>query len=100
MFALWFIIWILDLRKEIMMKEETKTQLLPAILISIAINFMLFIYSPLELLFNNKSSFWYDVYKLFPVIFTFFIIVSMCISLVFVLVYNYIPNFFLWQGEP
>ena len=51
--------------------QPKHTQLKPAIILIIAINFMLFIYSPLELFFNNKSSFWFDFYKLFPPIICF-----------------------------
>lgn len=38
-----------------------------ALSLSLAMCFMLFIYAPLELYFNNKTDFWYDFSKIFPI---------------------------------
>lgn len=53
------------------MKKEVFRQyiknLSPAFALSLAMCFMLFIYAPLELYFNNKTDFWYDFSKIFPI---------------------------------
>ena len=37
-----------------------------ALVLTFSLGFMLFIYAPLEIYFNNQSSFWYDMYMLVP----------------------------------
>lgn len=44
----------------------------PAISLSFALSFMLFLYAPLELYFENKSEYWFDLRQLFPVCFLMF----------------------------
>lgn len=47
---------------------KTTQTISSGIILSLATCFMLFLYSPLELYFNNKNEFWFDVYTLLPVI--------------------------------
>lgn len=48
-------------------KENLKKTYSSFLLISLAMSFMLFIYAPLELYFNNKNDFWYDFGRIAPV---------------------------------
>lgn len=61
------------------MNQKFRKELLPSILLSVATAFMLFIFAPLEIYFNNVYEFWFDFYMLFPVclfMFAIFFIVS------------------------
>lgn len=51
--------------------------------VSIATNFMLWIYAPVELLFTNRDEFWFDVYTLLPLMALVFVIGSIASILVF-----------------
>lgn len=44
--------------------------------VSVAVNFMLWIYAPVELLFTNQDEFWFDVYILLPVMALVFVVGS------------------------
>lgn len=46
--------------------KELKLRLRSAGLLSVAAGFMLFLYAPLEIYFNNKYEFWFDFYDLIP----------------------------------
>lgn len=46
---------------------ESKKRILPAIMLSLALSFMLGLYAPLELYLMNIKDFWFDIYVLFPV---------------------------------
>lgn len=68
------------------MKKEIFRQyiknLSPAFALSLAMCFMLFIYAPLELYFNNKTDFWYDFSKIFPIcLFMFAAAYTICVLL-------------------
>ena len=52
------------------------------LLISLAMSFMLFLYAPLELYFNNKNDFWYDFARILPVCLIMFA-VALLFSIVF-----------------
>ena len=54
-------------------KKLGKNYLWTGIIIITALFFLLFLYAPLEIYFYNQDSFWFDVYKLLPVIFTLFL---------------------------
>ena len=82
-------------RKTIMPVTKEKTQILkkinsaekislkPAILLSLAVCFMLFLYAPIETYFLNKDEFWYDIYILMPIMFFVFAIAYVLCVLVF-----------------
>lgn len=82
-------------RKTIMPVIKEKTQILkrinsaekislkPAILLSLAVCFMLFLYAPIETYFLNKDEFWYDIYILVPIMFFVFAIAYILCVLVF-----------------
>lgn len=46
--------------------KESRLRLRSAGLLSVAAGFMLFLYAPLEIYFNNKYEFWFDFYDLIP----------------------------------
>ena len=52
----------------------------PAVLLSIAMGVMLFLFAPLEIYFNNVNEFWFDLYDFFPICLTMFG-VFICISI-------------------
>ena len=54
---------ILNIREGFFVKES-KLRLRSAGLLSVAAGFMLFLYAPLEIYFNNKYEFWFDFYKI------------------------------------
>lgn len=56
------------------MKKTYFFPIKPAILLSIAVSFMFFLYAPIELYLNNKEEFWYDLYILVPIMFVVFLI--------------------------
>ena len=56
---------ILNIREGFFVKES-KLRLRSAGLLSVAAGFMLFLYAPLEIYFNNKYEFWFDFYDLIP----------------------------------
>ena len=56
---------ILNIR-EVFFVKESKLRLRSAGLLSVAAGFMLFLYAPLEIYFNNKYEFWFDFYDLIP----------------------------------
>lgn len=47
--------------------KESRLRLRSAGLLSVAAGFMLFLYAPLEIYFNNKYEFWFDFFDLFPI---------------------------------
>lgn len=53
--------------------------------LSVVTCFMLFLYTPLELLFTNQDEFWFDAYILFPVMAVVFCIVCIASILAFAL---------------
>ena len=54
---------ILNIREGFFVKES-RLRLRSAGLLSVAAGFMLFLYAPLEIYFNNKYEFWFDFYKI------------------------------------
>lgn len=66
------------------MKENTSFK--PAIFLSVAICFMFFMFSPVEMYLTNKNEFWYDIYVLAPIMACVFLIfTAICILGFFVL---------------
>lgn len=72
------------------MKE--KGVLKPAILLSIAICFMFFVYAPVELYLTNSGEFWYDLWVLLPVMLCVFVIFTLLCTGGFYLLYR-------WSGK-
>lgn len=62
-------------RNEKMKKKIQETS--SGILLSVAINFMLMLYAPMELYFSNKSEFWFDIYYMFPIAFGVFVVTTL-----------------------
>lgn len=66
--------------------KESKLRLRSAGLLSVAAGFMLFLYAPLEIYFNNKYEFWFDFYDLIPIcLMMFAIFTSVSFLLAFVI---------------
>jgi hypothetical protein len=62
-----------------------KTSIIPALALSFASCFMLFVYAPMEIYFENKSEYWFDIRHLFPVCLMMFlagVAASMCVMAV------------------
>ena len=64
---------------------KRKLSILPGVLLSVAMGFMLCLYKPLEIYFTNIHEFEYDIYAIFKYIFLFFLAVTLVILLVFLL---------------
>ena len=82
--------------------KESKRQLLSAVLLSVATGFMLFVFAPLEIYFNNKYEFWFDFFDLFPICLLMFaiflnasVLVSYIISKINRKLYNIFVVFYL-----
>lgn len=72
----------------ISMKNKWIKELTPALLLSLSAGFMLFLFAPLEIYFNNKYEFWFDFYTLFPVCLLMFLIFFVISVVVFFCVYK------------
>lgn len=68
-------------------KGKMFSRLMPAVFVSIAACFMLFLFAPLEIYLGNQSEFWYDAYLLFPFIIKDFGVFFAASMLFFVIVY-------------
>lgn len=66
-------------------KEKSIGFIMPGIILSMAISFLFFLYAPLELYFTNKNEFWFDFYKMIPILLVAFLTVAVFGSLVFYL---------------
>lgn len=62
-----------------------KKEFISAMLMSMALGFMLCLYAPLELYFNNKNEFWFDLYTLLPILIVMMLIVIFSMMMLFVL---------------
>lgn len=69
------------------MKE--KGVLKPAIIVSVAICFMFFVYAPVELYLTNSGEFWYDLWVLLPVMLCVFIVFTLLCAAGFYLLYRW-----------
>ena len=66
------------------MKKRDKKQLLPGIVIAIAIAFLIFLYAPVDLYCSNISEFWFDFGILIRASLGLFLICAVILSLVYV----------------
>ncbi len=71
--------------------REQKEELYLGIILTVAVCFMFFIFSPMELYFTNKGEFWFDMYLLLPVMLVVFIIMS-CMSILFLFLVNVLSS--------
>lgn len=69
------------------MKE--KGVLKPAIIVSVAICFMFFVYAPVELYLTNSGEFWYDLWVLLPVMLCVFIVFTLLCAAGFYLLHRW-----------
>lgn len=69
------------------MKKITREDLLTSVTVAGAILFLICIYAPLELYFNNSQEFWFDIYTLFPItLLMFFSSFFVCIFIFFIFI--------------
>lgn len=68
-------------------KGKMISNLKPAVLVSVAACFMLFLFAPLEFYVSNQSEFWYDAYLLFPFLLKQFVFFAAVSILGYVIVY-------------
>ena len=66
-------------------RSGQKISALPAVLLSLAMGFMLCLYKPLEIYFTNIYEFEYDIYAIFKYIFLFFLAVTAVMLVVFLI---------------
>lgn len=69
------------------MKENTSFK--PAVFLSVAICFMFFMFSPVEMYLTNKNEFWYDIYVLAPIMACVFLIFTVICILGFFVLYKW-----------
>lgn len=63
--------------------------------LSIAACFMLFVYSPLEIYFLNKEEFWFDIFTLFPIMFSVFVVCLLISILLLTIAYRINKNIYM-----
>lgn len=66
--------------------SKRKADVIPAIFLSFALSFMLFLYAPLELYFENKKEYWFDIRQLFPICLLMFLVMFAVSFLVMALI--------------
>ena len=66
------------------MKKLTKNDAFSAIILPVAVSFMLFILAPTEIYFNNIDEFGYDLYNLLQAMLPIFIISAAVLSVIFI----------------
>lgn len=57
--------------------KENKGEYIAGLVLVVAFTFMVFLYAPLETFFNNLSEFWFDLYRLLPVVLLMFGVTSL-----------------------
>ena len=65
------------------MKKRNKKQLLPGIVVAVAVSFLVFFYAPVDLYCSNISEFWFDFGILFRAALGLFVISTVVLSLVY-----------------
>lgn len=68
-------------------KKAEVREVLPGIVISIAIAFLLCIFAPLDLYFNNQEEFWFDLYTMLPLTAGMFVIAALVLSILMVILF-------------
>lgn len=68
-------------------KGKMLRSLRPAVFLTVATCFMLFIFAPLEIYLSNQDEFWYDAYMLFPFLAKDFLLCAGISLIIFVILY-------------
>lgn len=75
-------------------ERQDRKQMIPAILLSCAMSFMLCLYAPMELYLTNVSDFWFDIYVLFPVMVVVFVLFAILGSVVLLILQHFLQKQF------
>ena len=75
--------------------ENCNKQLLPALILSFALSFMLYFYAPIEMYIANCNEFWFDIYDIFPALLLGLIIATLSKFIFFVAIF--LTNQFLYK---
>lgn len=68
--------------------DKMENHFKPAVLLSVAICFMFFVFSPIETYLTNKNEFWYDIYILVPIMACVFLLFAAVCILGFLALYK------------
>lgn len=82
--------------KEEVKVEQPKYSFTPAILLAVASSFMLMVYAPLDLYFNNVSEFWFDYKVILPIFLVMFLIFLAGLLVVLLLAYLINKKLYIW----
>ena len=66
------------------MKKRDKKQLLPGIVVSVAVGFLMFLYAPIDLYCSNADEFWFDFGILFTAALGLFAVCVAVMSLAYI----------------
>ena len=69
------------------MKKRDKKQLLPGIVVAVAIGFLVFLYAPVDLYCSNISEFWFDFGILIRASLGLFVISTVVLSLIYIILW-------------
>ncbi len=76
--------------------EQPKYSFTPAILLAVASSFMLMVYAPLDLYFNNVSEFWFDYKVILPIFLVMFLIFLAGLLVVLLISYLINKKLYMW----
>lgn len=76
---------IMKKESSVIRKLKDRKVIAPAVSLSLALSFMIFMYAPMELYFENKTEYWFDIRHLFPICLMMFS-VMFAVSVLFMLV--------------
>ena len=71
----------------IVRKKITGVQLLPGILLSLAISFLIFLYAPVDLYCTNTAEFWFDFSTLLLTAFGMFVVSFVILAVVYLIAF-------------
>ncbi|MBQ9329168.1 MAG: hypothetical protein IJ225_11635 [Solobacterium sp.] len=74
--------------------KARKTPFSPAVVLAVALGFMLCLYKPLELYVTNIHEFEYDIYTIFPYLLLLTAVVILIIVILYAIVYRISPSFY------
>ena len=69
------------------MKKRDKKQLLPGIVLSVAVGFLVFLYAPIDLYCSNADEFWFDFGILFTAALGLFAVCVAVMSLAYIVLW-------------
>lgn len=70
------------------MKKRDKKQLLPGIVLSVAVGFLVFLYAPIDLYCSNADEFWFDFGILFTAALGLFAVCVAVMSLAYIVLWH------------